>query len=119
MSEANSEDAIQALTCSVLDALEGRKALDIRVLDLRKVASYTDLLVVCSGTSSTHVQALVDSVEEHAGEKPVYINRSPDDSWWVLDFIDVVVHVFREDMRPRYDLEGIWADAQEWDRAFV
>lgn len=94
-------------------SLEDLKAVDLRVLDLRKVASYTDLLVLCSGTSTTHIQALVRSVEEGTGERPVYRNSSPDDSWWILDYIDVVVHVIREDLRSFYNIETLWADARE------
>jgi ribosome-associated protein len=113
------DPSFRKLTRGILDALEDKKALDLKVLDLRKVASYTDILVICSGTSSTHVQALVGGVEDKVGERPVYVNRSPDHSWWVLDFIDVVVHVFREDIRDRYDLETLWSDAKELDKEVV
>jgi ribosome-associated protein len=112
-------EPFRALARRVLDALEDRKAQDVRILDLRKVATYADLLVICSGTSSTHVQALVDGVEDGAGERPVYVNRSVDHSWWVLDYIDVVVHVFREDLRGHYGLETLWSDAGEMDAASV
>ena len=107
------------LTREIIGALEDKKAQDLRVLDLRKVASYTDLLVLCNGTSTTHVQALVGNVEDQVGERPVYVNSSPDHSWCVLDYIDVVVHVFREDLRSHYGLETLWADARVLDTTEV
>jgi ribosome-associated protein len=59
------------------------------------------------------VGALVDAVEEKTkGEKPTYISPSPDDSWWVVDLINVVVHVFKDEVRRFYDLESLWGDAK-------
>lgn len=83
---------------------------------MEEIVAYTDFMVICSGTSSTHVAALVSSIE-HAFEKkegPIYINSSKNDSWWILDFVDVVVHVFKEESRIYYDLEGLWSDAKRF-----
>lgn len=97
----------------IVKALEDKKAVDVRVLEMKDVVSYADFMVVCSGTSTTHVAALVSSVEDAFEKKegPVYINPSKDDSWWILDFVEVVVHVFKEESRGYYDLEGLWSDA--------
>lgn len=105
------------LVKKIADALADKKGINIRVLDVRELVSYTDFLVLCSGTSSTHVNALVSSVEEACTkeEGPVYVNPSKDDSWWILDFVEVVVHVFREETRTFYDLERLWCDAQSLD----
>jgi ribosome-associated protein len=94
--------------------LEDRKGLDIRVLDVRDLVSYTDQLVLCSGTSTTHVNALVSALRQgfRGTSAPVYVNPSKDDSWWILDFVEVVVHVFREDARSYYDLDRLWGDAK-------
>ncbi|HJT25365.1 MAG TPA: ribosome silencing factor [bacterium] len=99
----------------IVGVLEDKKAIDIRILDLSELVSYTDFMVVCSGTSHTHVAALVSSVEDSFSQKegPVYVNSSKDDSWWILDFVDIVVHVFKEESRAFYDLEGLWSDAKE------
>lgn len=97
----------------IIKALEDKKAVDVEVLDVREVVSYADFLVICSGTSTTQVHALVSGVEDTfpKGEGPVYINSSKDDSWWILDFVEVVVHVFKDETRHFYDLERLWADA--------
>lgn len=108
--KSNLPDAVK----KIILALEDKKGLDIQLLDVRNLVSYTDYLIICSGTSTTHVNALVDSVENAfvKGEGPVYVSPSRDDSWWILDFVDVVVHVFREAERKFYDLEQLWGDAK-------
>ena len=99
---------------TIVGALEAKKGVDILVLDVHKVVSYTDFMIICSGTSSTHVGALVSSVEDALDRKdrPVYRNASKDNSWWILDFVDVVMHVFNEDTRVFYNLEEFWGDAK-------
>lgn len=105
-----SADIISKIT----KALEEKKGVHVLVLDVRDLATYTDFMVLCSGTSTTHVNALVRAVEAKlSDEKPLYLNGSPDDSWWVLDFINVVVHVFKDEVRKFYDLEGLWCDAKK------
>jgi ribosome-associated protein len=99
----------------IVQALEDKKAVDIQVLDIRGIVSYTDYLVICSGTSTTHVNALVESVVDGfpKSDGPVYVNPSKDNSWWILDFVDTVVHVFGEETRHYYDLERLWLDAKK------
>jgi len=84
------------------------------VLDVHRIISYTDIMILCSGSSSTHVNAIVSGIGEALAskEKPVYKNYSKDNSWWILDFVDVVVHVFKEETRNYYRLEEFWADAK-------
>lgn len=97
----------------ILDALNEKKAVNVQILDVREILSYTDFMVICTGTSNTHVAALVSSVEDNfsKSDKPIYVNSSKDDTWWILDFVEVVVHIFKEDARIFYDLEGLWNDA--------
>src|SRR5258708_25068767 len=99
----------------IISSLEDKKGNDIQALDVRGVVSYTDFLSLCSGTSSAHVNALVNNVREALpkGDGPAYVNPSKDDSWWILDFVDVVVHVFQESERRFYDLEQLWGDAKK------
>lgn len=97
----------------IKNSLEDKKGTDIVVLDVRDLVSYTDYLVLCTGTSSAHVHALVAHVRDSfpTADRPTYVNPSKDDSWWILDFVDVVVHVLKEDKRQYYDLEQLWGDA--------
>lgn len=83
-------------------------------MDVREIITYADFIIICSGSSTTHVAALVSNVEDAftKQEGPLYTNSSKDDSWWILDFVEVVVHVFREDVQHYYDLEGLWSDAK-------
>jgi ribosome-associated protein len=98
---------------NILTALEEKKGINIKVLDVRNLVSYTDFMVLCSGSSRTHVNVLVTNVKDAfpRGQGPVYINPSSDDSWWVLDFVDIVVHIFNEETRNFYDLDSLWGDA--------
>ncbi|HVZ81767.1 MAG TPA: ribosome silencing factor [bacterium] len=99
----------------MVEALEDKKAMDIQVLDVREIVSYADFLVVCSGSSTTQVNAIVDHLSWvfQGKEKPTYQSRSKDNSWWTLDFVDVVIHVFLEETRRFYDLENLWADSRK------
>jgi len=96
----------------IAKVLEDKKGIHVLILDVRELVSYTDYLVICSGNSHPHVRALVSAVEDIKGLGNNYVNSSADDSWWILDYVDIVVHVFREDMRLFYDLEGLWCDAK-------
>ena len=99
----------------IISALEEKKGIDIVALDVRELVSYTDHLVICSGSSSPHVNALVDGIRKvfSKQEGPLYVNPSKDDSWWILDFVEVVVHVFKESERDYYNLENLWGDAKK------
>ena len=97
---------------TIVSVLNDKKGIDVRVLDVRNLVSYTDYLILCSGSSTTHVRALVSAVDKASEMTETKVNSSLDDSWWILDQVDWVVHVFREDIRLFYDLEGLWADAQ-------
>jgi ribosome-associated protein len=98
----------------IVEALEDKKGIDIKVLDVREIVSYTDFMVICTGTSAPHIHSLVSQLKETFRGKGglVYVNPSKDDSWWILDFVDVVVHLFKEDARRYYDLEDLWCDAK-------
>ena len=84
------------------------------MLDLRHVSDATDFFVIASGTSDTHVRTLAESVleaiEEH-GEHPHHVEGVTAGRWALLDFVDVVVHVFHPTLREYYQLERLWADA--------
>ncbi len=101
----------EALRDAVVAALEDVKAQDVRVLDVRGLTDVTDFMVVASGTSDRHVQALADRTREALlarGVKPLGVEGEEAGEWVLLDFGDVVVHVMRPAVRAFYDLEKLW-----------
>ncbi|MEE8572981.1 MAG: ribosome silencing factor [Gemmatimonadota bacterium] len=95
-------------------ALDDHKAVDIRVLDLRKISDVADFFVIASGTSDTHVRTLAERVLESIeaeGRRPHHIEGISVGRWALLDFVDVVVHVFHPTLRDYYQLERLWSDA--------
>ncbi len=91
-----------------------KKAFDVVILDLRTLTSMADFFVVCSADSDTQVRAIADAVEDGMGKKGerVWHSEGKSDSQWVLlDFVDVVVHVFHKNTRTFYNLEKLWGDA--------
>jgi ribosome-associated protein len=98
------------------DAALAKKADEVVLIDLTEKSSYADYLVVCSGTSDRQLSAIAESVEKalkDAGQKPVGSEGHGAGRWVLLDFGDVVIHVFHSEERPAYDLEGLWADAPQ------
>ena len=90
------------------------KGEDIVVLDVRKISSFTDYFVILSGRSTRHVQALAESMEHELRSKRISSGRAEgltEGKWVLLDFDDVVVHIFYHEQRDFYDLEGLWHDA--------
>ena len=97
-------------------AAEAKKAVNIRVLDLRDVTSFTDTFVVCNGTNSRQVQAIADEIQKQlheSGERQTAIEGYQNAEWILADYGDFIVHVFSEEARKYYDLERLWRDAKE------
>jgi ribosome-associated protein len=97
------------------DAASDKKAEDILVLDVRKVSTVTDYLVVCSGLSEPQLKAIAEETAKRArdnGRYARYHHGLAASRWIVLDYGDVIVHVFHPDMRERYALEQLWGDAK-------
>ena len=95
-------------------ALEDKKARDVKVLKTREQTILADYFVICNGTSSTHIKALVDEVDKQlseAGEPPIRREGLRSDIWVLMDFGCVIVHVFTDEARKFYDLERLWSDA--------
>lgn len=100
------------LTDLVIDALQDLKGQDIVRLDVRKLTTVTDYMVVASGTSNRHVQALADAVFEkarQAGHKPTGVEGTEGREWVLLDLGDVLVHVMLPRVRDFYNLEKLWS----------
>jgi len=88
---------------------QGRKALDLRVLDLQGMSSFTDYFLICSGTSTRHTQAISDAVTEQLSRSG--LEGYAQAEWILLDYVDFVVHIFLERARDFYDLERLWKKA--------
>ena len=102
----------------VTKALDSKKGIDIKLLKIDKVSSLADYFVICTGTVNTHVKTLCDYAEytmEQLGEPMLGREGHRGNSWELLDFGSVVVHVFTEEARKFYDLERLWADAEVVD----
>jgi len=98
-----------------LRAVQDKKAVDLTLLDLHGVASFTDFFLICTGTSTRHVQAIANGLEEQlgrAGVVPLHIEGYDQAEWVLLDYVDFVVHIFSERARAYYDLERLWRSAR-------
>lgn len=107
------EDSPRTAVAAARAALE-KKADEVVVLDLRGVSGYTDFLVIGSGNSDRQLEAIAESVEKELtthGHRVIGSEGQRGGRWVLLDFGDVVVHVFHAEERAHYDLEGLWADA--------
>jgi ribosome-associated protein len=102
-----------ALLCRKL--ADDKKAEDIVILDVRDLSSVTDYFVIASGTSEPHLRAIVDEITDKLKTdfelRPKAIDGTLQAAWVVLDYFDVIVHLMRQDVRERYDLETLWGDA--------
>ena len=93
------------------------------VLDLQGISSFTDYFVICSGTSEPHLKAIAGEIEERLREehgiRAVSVDGFPASQWIVLDYMQVIVHVFRQEKREFYSLEDLWGDAPRvaWEAA--
>ncbi len=99
-----------------IDAALDKKARDVTVMDLRGISGEVDYFVIASGESDLQLKAIVDAVVDRlrtdAGERPVHREGEPGSAKWiVLDYFDLVVHVFAPEQRAYYDLERLWGDA--------
>ena len=101
-----------------VQAMEDKKAQDITLMRTTDVTVLADYFVICNGTSSTHIKALVDEVDKQlseAGEPPMRREGLRSDIWVLMDFGCVIVHVFTDEARKFYNLERLWSDAEVVD----
>merc|ERR1712065_58635 len=97
--------------------MQNKKGINIKLLDLRHVSnSVVDYFVICSGNTDTQVKALMDSVEEEVekklGESPWMREGITNGEWIILDYVDVVAHIFKKSKRDYYGIEELWGDAR-------
>ena len=117
MYKVKSDIDSQVLCNTIVEGMQENKAKDIVVLDLRGITSaVTDFFVICSGESSTQVEGISNSVTRHTRkeleERPWHQEGKTNSEWILLDYVNVVAHIFYKDARSFYDLEDLWADAK-------
>ena len=101
------------LAKSACDALDDKKALEIKVINIENVSTLADYFIIASGTNRNQVQAMADNVDEtlgRAGYEPKQIEGYQNANWILMDYRDIVIHIFDEENRLFYDLERIWRD---------
>ncbi len=102
------------------ETIADKKGLDIRILDVADVCSFTSFLVLATGTSARHVKALANATQEKCrtlGARPLGVEGERPGNWVLVDLGDVVVHVFREEARDFYSLDRLWGEAEELETA--
>lgn len=104
------------LSKEIAKILDSKKGVGIKIIGIEEISSLTDYLIIATGTSSTHVKALAEEVEEELkkiGVAPTHIEGHRSNSWILIDYDNVIVHVFSEEARDFYDLEHLWKDGKE------
>jgi ribosome-associated protein len=99
-------------------AADDKKAHDLVVLDISQIASFADYFLICTGDSFRQMQAIADEIEEKLkafGIRPSHIEGYRNAEWILLDYSDIVVHIFSKDARVYYDLERLWRDGKKLD----
>ncbi len=117
-SAVSTTDRVRGAVAAVLD----RKARDLKVLNLGPVSDFTDYFLICSGTSERQVQAISEAIQENLaaeGVRPLHVEGQHGGNWVLLDYGDLVAHVFQPEPREFYGLERLWADAADETRSFA
>ncbi|PTX63470.1 ribosome-associated protein [Kordia periserrulae] len=105
------------LITGIIKGIEEVKGNDITILDLREIDNTVcDYFIICNGTSNTQVNAIVGSIQKIVSkelkDKPWHVEGSENAEWVLMDYVNVVVHVFQKHIREFYDIEGLWGDAK-------
>jgi ribosome-associated protein len=99
----------------IVDALEDKKAVDIKIIDISEISTIADYFVITNGTNRSQIQALSDSVEEKLGLQGIHpknIEGYNTANWILMDYHDILVHIFDNESRGFYDLERMWRDGK-------
>ena len=103
-----------SLANNIAELIFSKKGYDVKILDLREVASFADYFIICTADSDTQVKAIADEIDKTLRDKGLKCWHKEGYkalSWVLLDYVDVVVHVFKKEMRTFYNLEKLWGDA--------
>jgi ribosome-associated protein len=108
---------IDALKIAI-KAADDKKGYDLVALDISGIASFADYFLLCTGDSSRQIQAIADEVEqqlEERGIRPSHVEGYKNAEWILMDYMDLIVHIFSKNARPYYDLERLWRDGKKLD----
>ena len=103
---------------TALFAADDKKARDLLALDISKIASFANYFLFCTGDSSRQMQAIADEIEKklkEAGIRPSHIEGYQNSEWILMDYFDLVIHIFSKEARDFYDLERLWRDGKRLD----
>ncbi|WP_396174983.1 ribosome silencing factor [Flavobacterium sp.] len=114
---ANKKISKDDLLTNIIRGIEEVKGNDIEILDLREIENTVcDYFVICNGNSNTQVNAIVNSVQKTVSkelkDKPWHVEGNDNGEWVLMDYVDIVVHVFQKQIREFYNIEGLWGDAK-------
>lgn len=120
MHKITKEVSSELLSNTIVAGMQEVKAKEITIIDLREVSNAVcDFFVICSGDSSTQVDGISDSIVKHTrellGEKPWHVEGKNNAEWVLVDYVNVVAHVFYKEARSFYELEDVWADGKRTD----
>lgn len=102
---------------AILKAMDEAKSADIQILDLREIENTVcDYFIICTGTSNTHVNAISGIIQKQVSkitkDKPWHVEGEGSAEWILLDYVNIVVHIFQKHIREYYDIESLWGDAK-------
>lgn len=108
---------VDQLITTIIGGIEEVKGKEITILDLREIENTVcDYFIICEGSSNTQVNAIVNSIQKQVSkslkDKPWHIEGTDNAEWVLMDYVNVVVHVFQKHIREYYDIEGLWGDAK-------
>ena len=111
------ENNADQLITHILKGIEEVKGKDIQILDLREIDNTVcDYFIICNGTSNTQVNAIVNSIQKTVSkaikDKPWHVEGTENLEWVLIDYVNIVVHVFQKHIREYYDIESLWGDAK-------
>ncbi len=114
---AKRNESADTLIATILKAIDEIKGENVQLLDLREIENTVcDYFIICSGTSNTHVNAISGIIQKQVGklakEKPWHVEGEGNAEWILLDYINVVVHIFQKQTRDFYNIESLWGDAK-------
>ncbi|TLP81015.1 ribosome silencing factor [Maribacter sp. ACAM166] len=112
-----SKTSVDQLIALIIQGVDEVKGHNVILLDLREIENTVcDYFIICNGTSNTHVNAIVGSIQKTVSkaikDKPWHIEGEDNAEWVLMDYVNVVVHVFQKQIREYYDIEGLWGDAK-------